>query len=72
MSTSIQKAAARLLEQIGAPRGAVNTFVRPDSEGPVIVVLVDPLYSHAIAGVPDTFEDYRVFLETRTPTVAFH
>ena len=72
MNATIQQAAIELLIQIGAPKGAVNTSVHRDDRGLAIRVLIDPLYWHSIARVPETFEGYRVIVERREPTIAFH
>jgi hypothetical protein len=72
MNATIQRAAIELLKQIGAPNGAVNTYVQRDDRGPAIRVLVDPLYWRSIDRVPETFEGYRVVVERREATIAFH
>lgn len=71
MSTSIQDAAAHLQSLIRAPKGAVNTLAVADAQGPVIRVLVDPMYWAVVTGVPSTFEGFRVIVQKRQPSVAF-
>lgn len=73
MSTNVQKAASRLLAQLDAPRGAVNTLAHFDTQGPLIRVLVDPAYWYRLSGViPVQFEGFRVVGEKRQQSVAQH
>jgi hypothetical protein len=72
MSADPSTAAAVLLTRIDAPRGAVNTLIGADEEGAYIRLLIDPMYWLSISGVPKTFEGYRVIVERRELSVAFH
>jgi hypothetical protein len=69
---TVDDAAATLLAQIDAPRGAVNTLGFSGASGAVIRVLVDPGYWHFIGTIPTTFEGYQVMVEKRVLSVAFH
>jgi hypothetical protein len=72
MSADPSTAAAVLLTRISAPRGAVNTLVGTDDDGAYIRVLVDPMYWLSISDLPRTFEGYRVVVENRELSRAFH
>jgi hypothetical protein len=72
MSTSVQDAAAALLSLIEAPKGSVNTYGCCDGDGPAIHVMIDPLYWNAVHDVPTSYEGYRVIVEKREATIAFH
>ena len=67
---SIHDAAAALLRQIQAPKGAVNTVASTEGREKVIRVLIDPLYRLSVR-VPSTFMGYRVTVEVKPPTVAY-
>jgi hypothetical protein len=71
MKPNIQDAARELLGRVQAPAGSVTISAHHDASGPLIRVMVDPLYWHAIHEVPSRFEGYRVTIERREPTVAF-
>lgn len=72
MTKNLDAAAAALLAQIKAPRGAVNTLAYCDKSGCFIRVLVDPMYWLSISDLPSTFEGYSVVVEKREISRAFH
>lgn len=72
MTTDLNTAASILLRQIKAPPGAVNTLAGTDAAGACIRVLIDPMYWHSISDLPNTFEGYRVVVERREMSTAFH
>jgi hypothetical protein len=70
MSASIYEAAAKLQRELRAPAGAVNTIAQTRGAPPFIRVMIDPMYWHAVGGVPDTFEGFPVTVERREITKA--
>ena len=70
MSMSTDQAAATLQSLIKVPRGTVNTVAYRDAQGPIIRVMIDPLYLRSVTGVPEMFEGYRVVVEKREPSIA--
>lgn len=69
---SIYDAASHLLGEIAVPQGSVNTFAYFDNEGPFIRVLIDPAYWLKTRNVPNFYEGFRVVVEKRSPSLAFH
>ena len=69
---SIHVAAAHLMNEIAAPQGAINTLAYFDAEGPLIRVLIDPAYWLQTPELPTIYEGYRVVVERRVPSFAFH
>jgi hypothetical protein len=72
MTSPVQSAAKALLDEIPAPKGAVNTLVGSDDHGPYIRVMVDPIYWFSVSKIPSDFRGFRVLSEKREPSLAFH
>jgi hypothetical protein len=72
MISSIDQAAEHLLREITLPSGAVNTLAFFDAEGPLIRVLVDPMFWSVTPRVPALFEGYRVRVEKRGNVSPLH
>jgi hypothetical protein len=72
MTTDLNAAASALVSQIKAPRGVVNALEGVDDEGKYIRLLVDPMYWLSLSELPRTFEGYRVVVEPREASTAFH
>ena len=70
MNAPLENAAQGLLAALNAPRGAINTQVLKDEDGPFIRVSIDPLYWFWAARVPAIYRGYRVFVEERQPVLA--
>jgi hypothetical protein len=72
MTGNVDAAAAALFRQIAAPPGSVNTMASKDAWGSCIRVLVDPLHWYSVQNLPTTFDGYRVVVERREVSKAFH
>lgn len=72
MSIDLNTAASFLVRRIKAPRGAVNAIEATDDRGVYIRLLVDPMYWLSIPDLPNTFEGYRVVVERREVSNAYH
>lgn len=69
---SIHQAAAALLKDLHAPRGAVTTMVDIDEKkGDVIRVLIAPEYRTVIKRVPTSFGGYPVVVGRQPAVFAF-
>jgi hypothetical protein len=65
---NIHQAAKNLLSEIKAPPGAVNTL----AQAPVIRVLIESDFWLSVRDIPSEFEGFKVVVEKRQPSVAFH
>lgn len=65
MTVPIDRAAADLLREIGAPPGAVNTIGISGPAQTIIRVLVDESFWYRIRTIPRTFEGFEVCVEKR-------
>lgn len=72
MTAQVDRAAARLMEQIRAPMGAVNTLGMSVPSGEIIAVYVDPDYWVSMAPLPDTFDGFPVRVQKAARCVAGH
>lgn len=68
--TDLEHAAQRLIDQLGAPSGAVSALVYCDSGGPYLRIMIDPQYWLQLSNLPETFDGYRVRSERRSPASA--
>lgn len=69
MIHTAQTAAKRLLSEIHAPAGMVNTLVEKFGKESRIKVLVDPSYRYRL-NLPRNFMGHAVVIEVREPFVA--
>jgi hypothetical protein len=71
-SARTRTSSASLINVSAVTTAAVNTLVGTDDDGAYIRVLVDPMYWLSISDLPRTFEGYRVVVENRELSRAFH
>jgi hypothetical protein len=69
MTALVDRAAARLLTEIHAPLGVVNTMGVHDNDGDIIRVFVDPSYWYRLESLPKTFDGFPVLVEKSSPTI---
>lgn len=70
MNISAHTAAQRLMAEIHAPAGLVNTMVEKAKGRQRIRVLVDRSYKHRLTGVPKVFLGFDVVIDVREPFAA--
>ena len=60
--TSIDEAAAHLIERLNAPLGALSVSIYYGSDTPVIRVSAQPRFRHLVASVPKEVDGYSIEL----------